>query len=366
MFFRWWRMDAESRQRVWWLYGRFCGLMCCGSCIGAAAWGAWMQNLVLLYTVNNPQSTLTVVQFNLLSAQVNLWLVAFFIMYALEFFCLSVAKLMVLDRMKEFAVSEADGTARRWVVGGRMVMAAVVVGNTVGLCGNVAAAVYNQEAADLTNAAAAAYAANTTNAYNNLNIQLQQKTQLAESTQSIQQFCEVAVLLLIIVAFAVFGIACARLLGAALRDMNDAAGAAGRKVRRQILGTCAFVFVTFLLRAVYSTMYALANLLQNNSSVDTCPSSNFCDIDCYNSYDLMQYWLLYTPEFQLIISFISSPLAMLVALWGMTSDRAMQLMQSPNRQELRVTQDGTFRFTATQESLLRGAASQDSSFRQQK
>jgi hypothetical protein len=63
---------------------------------------------------------------------------------------------------------------------------------------------------------------------------------------------------------------------------------------------------------------------------------------------------------------ISSPLAMLVALWGMTSDRALQLMQSPNRLELRVTQDGTFRFTATQESLLRGAASQESSLQQQK
>ena len=355
-------MDAESRQRVWWLYGRFCGLMCCGSCIGAAAWGAWMQNLVLLYTLNNPQLTLTVAQSDLLLSQISLWLVAFFIMYALEFFCLSVAKLMVLDRMKEFAVSEADGTARRWVVGGRMVMAAVVVGNTVGLCGNVAAAVYFQETADLYIALAAAYAGNNTNAYNNLKIQIGQKFQLATSTESIQQFCEVAVLLLIIVAFAVFGIACARLLGAALRDMNDAAGAAGRKVRRQILGTCAFVFVTFLLRAVYSTMFALANLLQNSGSSETCLSSNLCDIDCYNNYDLMQYWLVYTPEFQLIIIFISSPLALLVALWGMTSDRTLQLMQSSNRQELRVTQDGTFRFTATQESLLRGAAS----LRQQK
>ncbi len=287
-------------------------------------------------------------------------------MYALEFFCLSVAKLMVLDRMKEFAVSEADGTDRRWVVGGWMVMAAVVVGNTVGLCGNVAAAVYNQEVADLFSAAAAAYAANNTNAYNNLNIQLGPKIQFAESTQSIQQFCEVAVLLLIIVTFAVFGIACARLLGAALRDMNDTAGAAGKKVRRQILGTCAFVFVTFLLRAVYSTMFALANLLQNSGSSETiCLSStNLCDIECYNNYDLMQYWLLYTPEFQLIIILISSPLALLVALWGMTSDRALQLMQSSNQQELGVTQDGTFRFTATQD--LRGTASQESSLQQQK
>ena len=325
-------MDAESRQRVWWLYGRFCGLMCCGSCIGAAAWGAWMQNLVLLYTVNSPQSTLTLAQYLSLSAQISLSLVAFSILYALEFFCLSVAKLMVLDRMKEFAVSEADGTARRWVVGGRMVMAAVVVGNTVGLCGNVAAAVYFQEIADLTNAAAVAYAANTTNAYNNLKIQIDQKSQLAESTQSIQQFCEVAVLLLIIVAFAVFGIACARLLGAALRDMNDAAGAAGRKVRRQILGTCAFVFVTFLLRAVSSTMNALSDALQID--VNTC--INFCDPACNNVWFVIQIWLQNTPEFQMIIMLISSPLALIVALWGITSKGMLQHMRSSRRQTVRM------------------------------
>ena len=139
-------------------------------------------------------------------------------------------------------------------------------------------------------------------------------------------------LLLIVVAFAVVGIACARFLSAALRDMNDAAGAAGRKVRRQILGTCAFVFVTFLLRAVYSTMFALGNELQDLSARTSCPSSNQCDASCFNVYSLMQQWLFNTPEFQLTVVLISSPLAMIVALWGMTSDRTLQRMQSNRRQ----------------------------------
>jgi hypothetical protein len=34
-----------------------------------------------------------------------------------------------------------------------------------------------------------------------------------------------------------------------------------------------------------------------------------------------------TPEFELTIVLISSPVALLVALWGMTSDRALQLMR---------------------------------------
>ena len=46
----------------------------------------------------------------------------------------------------------------------------------------------------------------------------------------------------------------------------------------------------------------------------------------------MQVWLLYTPEFQLTVVLISSPLALLIALWGMTDKRTLQQMQSNRRQ----------------------------------
>ncbi len=108
--------------------------------------------------------------------------------------------------------------------------------------------------------------------------------------------------------------------------------AAGRRMRSRIVSTATFVFVTFLLRAVYSTMFALANQLQNEANVVDCPSSPQCDASCYNVYYLMQQWLFLTPEFQLMVVLISSPLAMLVALWGMTTDRMLQLMQSNRRQ----------------------------------
>ena len=100
----------------------------------------------------------------------------------------------------------------------------------------------------------------------------------------------------------------------------------------RIVGTAAFVFVTFLLRAVYSTMFALANELQNSGNFVYCPSDNPCDASCSNVYRLMQLWLFYTPEFQLMVVLISSPLALLVALWGMTSDRMLQRMRSNRRQ----------------------------------
>jgi hypothetical protein len=335
MFVRWRRMDAEGRRGVWRLYGWFSGLMLCGSCFGAVAWGAAMQILALSFNANNnPSSTLTKAQYWSIFAQIYRWLAAFAVLYAIEFLCLSAAKLMVLDRMMEFVVPRREGMPRRWVIGGRVVMAAVVAGNVVGLGGNVAAAVYYQRTAEYYSAASAAFAANNTaDGINQANLG-QQQAPLAFSTESLQLFCEGAVLLLIIVAFAVVGAACARRIGSALLDMTDAAAAAAsRQLRLQIVGTAAFVFVTFLLRAVYSTMFALANALQNEGSIASCPSHNQCDASCYNVYKLMQTWIYNTPEFQLSVVLISSPLAMIVALWGMTSDRTLQRMQSNRRQK---------------------------------
>jgi len=340
MFLRWLRMDGQGRQWAWWLYGWFSGLMLCGSCCGAVAWGAYMQGLVLEFNLNNPsnKSTLTVAQYYSLLAQRQHSAAVYFITYAIAFLCLSAAKLMALDQMMNFAVSKSRDVPRRWVVWGRVVMAGVVVGNVVGLVGNVGAAVYFEQSAGSYSAASAAYAANSTADGNNFhNIGLQQD-QRAFATAAVQLFCEVVVLLLIIVAFAVTGAACVRRFTSAQLDDT----AEGRQLWRQIAGTAGFVFVTFLLRAVFTTIFALANGLQNDDA--SCPSSNPCDASCFNVNNLMQTWLFFTPEFQLSVELISSPLTLLVALWGMTSKHTLRLMQS-RRRGMNVMQVGVLQET---------------------
>ena len=290
-----------------------------------------MQYLVAFFAgSSNP--ALSPAQVNSLNAQSQYWAAAFYVPYAIEFLCLSVAKLLVLHRMADFAVPKGDGLSRRLAVGGRVVMAAVVVGNVVGLCGNVAAAVLHKQAGDLANAAAAAFAANITEAANAILIQAARKATVADDAGSVQQFCEVAVLLIIILAFAVVGIASARRVSSALRDMNDEHGAAGRQLRRQIVGTASFVFVTFLLRAVFSIMNALSNALQNDGAF--CPT--LCGIPCNNVWALIQNWLELTPEFQLAVVLISSPLALLFALWGMTDKRTLQHMRAGRGRTVRM------------------------------
>ena len=99
--------------------------------------------------------------------------------------------------------------------------------------------------------------------------------------------------------------------------------AAGTKLRLQIIFSVSVVFVSFLLRAVFSTMNAVANALQNDSSV----CGDICASPCSNVFTQMQNWITLTPEFQLLVVLISSPLALGVALWGMTSDSALKMMR---------------------------------------
>ncbi len=98
-----------------------------------------------------------------------------------------------------------------------------------------------------------------------------------------------------------------------------------------MLGTTAFIFVTFVLRAAFSTISAVANQLRAAVGDKFCPDA--CD-ECPNVYVHIVQWMAYTPEFQVLIVLVSSPLALLVALWGMTSNATLHLMKSSQRDAL--------------------------------
>jgi len=325
-------MDEEQRQRMWRLYGWFTALSCCGSCCGAATWLLYAPSLAAAFVSNAaaPDSPTTGADRSASEALQYRLHAGACVLYALEFFCLSIAKLLVLDRMMDFVVAAAAITAhRRWAAGGRGVMAGVVAGNAVGLCGSVTAAVHWQQAASYSTAASAAFASNGSSAPA---LQLQalaaHNQHVAEQAQSVQQFAEVVVLLAIILAFAVVGIACAHRVSSALRLLNAeqrTAGAVGRRLRLQIVATVVVVFVTFLLRAVFSVMYAFASATQNTE--DRC-TGDTCSSTCLTTGRLMLKWLTATPEFQAIVVLIASPLTLLVALWGMTTERTLKLMKN--------------------------------------
>ena len=341
MFYRWRRVNEEGRTEVWPLYGWFTALMACGSCVGAATWASLMMNLVNFYEgqvgSNDARNTSLV-------ALAYSWRAAFVVAYSIEFLCLSAAKLMVLDRMSVFAAPQGARLQTRWAAAGRVVMAAVVLGNAVGLAANAAAAFYYQKASVAQAKASAYYAQNNTKDGLEFKSRTSQELSLAGAAVSVQLVCEVTVLLLVIIAFVVVAVFCARhftaslaifdaaaqraSMGRALRLQMSAAAATGRALRLHMLGTTAFVFVAFVLRSVFSTFYAVA--FQLRSFDKGCPGG-VC-ASCQNMYGHIVNWINYTPEFQLMIMLISSPVALLVALWGVTSKSTLQLMKSQEQE----------------------------------
>jgi hypothetical protein len=321
-------MEQDFRQRVWRLYGWFSGLMLCGSCFGAVAWAAWMRRIVLNFQAN-VFADYSVDQSSLLALSLP-WLAVFAVSYATEFLFLSASQLMVLDRMSDFLKLQADSAPRLFFIGARVVMAVVVAANAAGLASSIAAAQLWLRAAASFSDAATIFSANQSSSAGRLSFsQGIALNRSAYSTASVQSFCEVCVLLLIFLAFAVVGVACHRRIGAMLLGAEAAAQAAasGRQLQLQILGTSAFVFLSFLVRSVFATLFAVANALQD--SENPCPSTELglCDPACYNVYTRISRWISRTPEFQLSVELLSAPLALLVALWGMTSPITLQLMR---------------------------------------
>ena len=319
---------------MWSLYGWFCGLMVCGSCFGAVTWASRMMQLENTFNGQDAFWRRDFVQQSSLFARSHSWGAVFLVMYAIEFLCLSAARLMVLDRMSDFAAGQDEVARKPWAAGGRIVMAVVVLGNAVGLAANVAAAVHAQRAADAASTASALFAANSTQLARESFFLSNTEAVLSTSIAAVQSFCEVAVLLLIVAAFVVAGVACARVVSSRLLavDAASASAAAGRELRRQMVITTVVVFVAFVVRSVQSTMLAVASQLQDGAT--RCPGvTGFCDPSCHNVFTHINQWAANTPEFQVTVVLVSSPLTLLVALWGMTSKQTLHAMKS-NQQDV--------------------------------
>jgi hypothetical protein len=309
-------MDEEGRQRVWQLYGWFAGLMLCGSCLGILSWTSWMQCLVNLFQGNDPSTPPP--RASLLNSVAYSWRAAHTVFYPVEFLCLSLSKLMILDRMIDFVEMHA-GQPRKWIHWRRVVIFVVSAGNLLGLAADFTAAAHYGKSADFFGASFTEHSANNTATGLELFKEGRAEQQNASSIASHQYVSEAAVLLFIIAAFTWCSALCARRIRATLSVVDDgrhttAAQTAARQLLKQIMRTNAVVFAAFMVRSCYSLMQAVAYMLQNTG---TSCSPNFCD-PCYNVFTHITFWMTRTPIFQLTIVLLSFPVTLLIALWSMT------------------------------------------------
>jgi hypothetical protein len=347
--------------------------MMSGSFFGIVTWAAFMNSLVYEYQCDalmaeRNQNNSTADEYSLYARWSIIALqsqLVFTLMNSNELLTFGAAKLMLLERLSQFMTSQPE-ILKRWVSAGRFVIAVFVVCNVIGLGGEIFVAVNVQKQMEYVALASEKYAAlasqNVTSdemddrLANEIDAALESQD-IARSATSIQQFCQVANDVITLIAFTAAGGACSRHVNSMLSsaaDSEDKPAVVGREMRRRIVGTSAAVFASSLLRAVLSIMTALSVLLaQFQQPIDITQNAgaqqcrNYCDSSCYGVYTRMHVWMLFAPQFQLTIVAISSPLTMLVALWGM----------SP-----RVMTDTDHRAAITAPMLAAGACERDSNF----
>ncbi len=282
------------------------------------------------------------------------FLAAFAVTHPFTFCCLVVAKLLILDRMLDYSQLKAKGASSRWSSFFRVLIASVVVGNVVGLCGNIAAAAFFVRAANNEESFIAKNLLNSSSTM--MNAEALDSVYSGIKSSAFFFGFETIILPLIVVAFLAAGVVGIRRIHAALNDVRsaqlravtsargssteslgdslvalDRVVSSGMQLKRQIFMTCFTVFTAFILRAFYTSMFSISMALQS-SPADCDKYKNICS-DCYNAHYFLALWLLYTPDFFNVVTLMSQPIALLVALWGMTSGQTLDIMKS-GREEL--------------------------------
>lgn len=287
---------------------------------------------------------------NLILRQALRWLAAYAVVTPIAVCCLALTKLLVLDRLMEFSKLKAGDSSSRWALFGRVLVAIVVLGSTIGLVSNLVAVVLAARAADLY----AMLGAGIDTFEKRNRIYQEAKSQISQAARaaSVHIFFEFIMMVLVVIAFSCAGAASIRRVRAALRDarsslavqmkparadrpasamrasadvLEPAFEVRGQKLLRQILITCSVVFLSFLVRSVYAGMFVVASVAQDVDGNCVAEEESICRC---NAYADMLLWLLYTPQFYFALSLVSQPIALLVALWGMTSGQTLSVMRA--------------------------------------
>jgi len=313
---------------MWSKFGWFTSLVCIGSVAGALAWGASLQNYIYYYDSFDPDSTR--LQFYNAYALSYRYFSVFYIMYAVEFLCLVISKLMMLDRLVNDAsrnwqdqqLEDPHRTDRcftqqfgvRWLPRiHRIVASIVVLCSLASLTAYTAAGVYGFVVADVSFQAAAScdLQGGDTNSSRLLFARALELSKTSYDAQAIQNVCETLALIFIslwyatIIAFCVARFRRAEHLAAQAlvsvaahtqscydRDNRtkraisivDHTMHAAADQRRRLMAACLVVLITFPARAAFDVMNAFA-AFDLQVAFLMCALRFPCDVCCvFHSY----------------------------------------------------------------------------------
>ncbi len=218
--------------------------------------------------------------------------------YPVALGCLIVSKLLVLDRMKGFAESQA----LHWIRYGRILVIIITACCIAGMVGNIFAGVSFLKASAL-------YVEFAQDNFNATYSRALRARSEGIRHSGINLFSELTMLFFTISAFLVVGVLSSRKIAEAmntlqssktrmtntdsLKEAQQHVVQTGKHLRRRVILTASSMFVAFMLRMVYALMFFVANVFSNSDEIcegftDRCSS-------CYNQFTHMQIWMLYNP-----------------------------------------------------------------------
>ena len=215
-FLLWKRLGRSVKREIWHLFGWFSALAASGCFIGTFAFAANMMQLSEGYEGNTQNPRDFYPQYE----AVFRWKAVYVALFPLGFMCISIAKLLVLERLYNFVLPKLDSAiALRLKRFGFATIICVVVLNTIAVAANIAQAVYLSRASSLMQQAAATPDdAAARSLSRDAMVLFHEK---AQSLATLQKMCEATLLLVIIVAFVVVGFFSMRRISGALQQLSD-------------------------------------------------------------------------------------------------------------------------------------------------
>jgi hypothetical protein len=301
MLLFWQRIPKSERVQLWRPYGTLNALALFAASLNIAYVSCDLVFLGNLYTAEDK----IIMQHESIASRhrkfyplISATFAAQSISYSFQFLFVSMAKLLVLCRLLDFAVGiarlQSKGN-RVWQLNAvrKLVVGMVCVGCLIAIGASAALAADFIRLSSLQMALAHALESNSSLP----EYEASAKNLLDSGSfwQGVIDGCEATLLPLIIAAYVSIGAHCIRIQ---VRSPNDIEVV---RVKQQVTVTVAATFLTLLLHAIYAVLRAYANATSHISSSASCQSQSLedpCVNPCRSLGNVIQQWMLYTPAFR--------------------------------------------------------------------
>ena len=350
------RALSRPDSMVWSQYGMFAGTTCLGCFLGIFETLGYAQYNFLQNTARMGSATLSDSASRRMNGSAWNWFAMLYVVYCLSFGCFMVAKLFVLNRLVNLCRPTFHETLQsKTIILDRVFRVMVTIGLSLITCCGCAMAVYASRIAAQDFLYANALESGDFAALSGISASKSDAMVQLQISESIMFSCQVVLLTLIVAAFVVAGLLCNRLVRKILSDVDSSVSAnrlprarnvaaadieqhisdiehiqqaildKAADLQRRVLGTVVVVFAAFILRSIFAALFA-AGYAQNAAAPNrACGDCEQCQSINY----LIGRWIYNTYEFHNAVSCLS-PLALSVALWGMTDQRMRKLISSPS------------------------------------